>query len=107
MTSREIVRNTIKFKGAERLPRDFPVHWGYDTDFYGMGMSPSPDSRRSSGVDEWGSVWGNIGVSNLGEVTDFPIKQWSDFTEAMIPDIDDEKRWESIKNARSNAGDKY
>jgi predicted HTH transcriptional regulator len=74
MTSREIVRNTIKFKGAPRLPHDFPVHYGYDTDFYGTGMSPSPDSRRSSGTDEWGSVWNNLGNTNLGEVKEFPIK---------------------------------
>ena len=107
MTSREIARNTIKFKGAPRLPVNFPDHYGYPNDFAWMSMSPSPDSRRSSGVDEWGSVWGNIGVSSLGEVTDFPIKNWSDFTDEMIPDIDDEKRWECIKKARINAGDKY
>ena len=107
MTSREIVRNTIRFKGAPRLPVNFPVEYGYYTDFYGISMSPSPDWRRSSGVDEWGSVWNSVGNTNLGEVKEFPIKQWSDLTEEMIPDIDDEKRWECIKNARSHAGDKY
>ena len=107
MTSREIVKNTIKFKGAPRLPVNFPVHYGYENDFHWTGMWPSPDARKSSGTDEWGSVWGNIGVSSLGEVRDFPIKQWPDLTDEMVPDINDPIRWENVKGARSKAGDKY
>jgi len=107
MTGREIVRNTLKFKGAPRIPVSFPVHYGYNNDFYWTSMWPSPDARMSSGVDEWGSVWGNLGTSNLGEVREFPLKQWSDLTEKMIPDIDDPKRWENIKNIRDKAGDTY
>lgn len=107
MTSREIVKSTIKFKGAPRLPCSFPEHFGYVNDFTWTGMWPSPDSRPRSGVDEWGSVWGNIGVSILGEVKDFPIKQWSDLTDDIIPNVEDEKRWEGVKGARERAGEKY
>ena len=107
MTPRDVVRNTIRFQGAPRLPRSFPGHFGYSSDFHGCGLHPSPDARPRSGRDEWGSVWANIGVSNLGEVKDFPIKDWSDFDEGMIPDIDAKNRFDGLKDVREKAGDRY
>lgn len=105
MTRRELVAKTIRFQGADRLPYDFPEKYG--TDFTWTDMSPSPDARPPSGVDEWGAVWENIGVCQLGEVKDFPLKDWKDFEGLNIPDIDDPKRWESVKGARERAGDKF
>lgn len=105
MTSREIVIRTIRFQGAERLPYDFPQKYG--TDFYNIGMSPSPDDRPRNGVDEWGAVWENIGEMTLGEVKDFPLKDWQDFEKMYIPDIRDPRRWQSLEGAREKAGDKF
>ena len=107
MISRDIVKNTINFKGAPRIPCNFPFEYGYECDFSWTGMNPSPDARPRTGVDEWGCVWDNIGISQLGEVKEFPIKDWDDLTEEMIPDIEDSKRWEYLKGARERAGDKY
>ena len=51
MNSRELVTRAIRFQHPERLPYDFPEKYG--TDFYGVGMSPSPDDRpRDGGYDE-------------------------------------------------------
>jgi len=105
MTSREVVARTIRFQGADRLPLGLPGKYG--TDMAGMGMNPSPDARPRTGVDEWGAVWANIGGSNLGQVKDFPLKDWADFGKLHIPDINDPKRWESMKGARERAGDKF
>jgi len=105
MTSREIVINTIRFKGAERLPCDFPEKYG--TDFVWVGMSPSPDDRPRRGVDEWGAVWENIGEMSLGEVKDFPLKHWSDFDTLKIPDINEPRRWQVIQQVRSRHPDKF
>ena len=77
MTSRELVRRAIRFERPERLPIDLPEP--YATDFAHVRINPSPDSRCSQGVDEWGADWHNIGVCNLGEVKDFPLKDWKDF----------------------------
>jgi len=106
-TSRELVRRTIKFERPERLPYDFPEKYG--TDFAFVGMSPSPDARPpgGNGTDEWGAVWKNIGVSQLGEVQDFPLKTWDDLPRLRIPDINDPSRWENLKDARSKAGSKF
>ena len=105
MKSREIVRRTIQFDGAERLPYDFPEPYG--TDFAHVGMTPSPDARPSKGIDEWGAVWENIGVCSLGEVKDFPLKNWNDFHMLKIPDITAEHRWSAVGDARERAGDKF
>jgi uroporphyrinogen decarboxylase len=105
MTSREIVRRTIRFQGAERLPYDFPEKYG--SDFYWINMSPSPDERPRKGVDEWGAVWDNIGNMSLGEVKDFPLKDWKDFDKLSIPDVNDPKRWKHLENIREQAGDRF
>jgi hypothetical protein len=105
MTSREVVRRAIGFDGPDRLARDLPGEFG--SDFAGTGMDPSPDARPSQGVDEWGVVWKNIGVSKLGEVKDFPIKTWSDFDKMKVPDINEPRRWERLKGAREEAADRF
>ena len=105
MTSREVVCRTVRFERPDRLPRDFPAKYG--SDFAGVGMSPSPDARPKSGVDEWGAVWYNIGVSNLGEVKDFPLKDWAEFDKLTIPDIREPRRWTSLDGARERASDKF
>jgi uroporphyrinogen decarboxylase len=105
LTSREIVRRSILFQGIPRLPRDFPKPYG--TDFYWVNMTPSPDDRPSRGVDEWGCVWRNMGTTNLGEVKDYPLKEWSDFAHLKIPDIEDPARWKKLVNMRKRAGNKF
>ncbi len=104
-TSRDVVARTIRFEGADRLPYDLPPQYG--TDFAGIGMTPSPDARPSEGVDEWGAVWENIGVCKLGEVKEFPLKDWKDFDKLRIPDICEERRWLLLAGARERAGDKF
>ena len=105
MTSKEVVARTIRFQGTDRLPHDFPEQYG--SDFAGVGMSPSPDARPANGVDEWGAVWRNIGDMSLGEVKEFPLKDWRDFDKLSVPDIRDPKRWESLEGIREQAGDRF
>jgi len=107
MTSREVVAATIRFAGPDRFAHDFPEPYG--SDFTGVGMDPSPDGRPvgGSGVDEWGAVWENIGVCQLGEVKEYPLKDWADFATMAIPDIHDPKRWQTLDGARERAGDKF
>ena len=105
MTSRECVIKTIRFQGADRLPFDFPEKYG--SDFTIIDMDPSPDARPNNQKDEWGADWKNIGVSNLGEVKDFPLKDWAKFDTFKIPDIADPKRWNALDDARERAGNKF
>ena len=105
MTSRECVRRAIAFDGPEWLPHDFPGEFG--SDFAFLGMTPSPDARPRSGVDEWGAVWENLGESHLGEVKQFPLPDWADFDRLKIPDITDPARYAGFGEARAKAGDKF
>jgi uroporphyrinogen decarboxylase len=104
-TSREIVRQTVLFQGAPRLPYDFPDPYG--SDFFWAGLSPSPDDRPSSGPDEWGAVWENKGFTNLGEVKQFPLREWADFERMQIPDIREERRWKVLEGVRERAGERF
>lgn len=105
MSSREVVRRAVRFEGPERLPRSLPETYG--SDFSWVGMSPSPDWRPGSGVDEWGAIWENIGISNMGQVKEFPIKTWRDFDRLRVPDIKEPRRWETLPGARDRGGDKF
>jgi hypothetical protein len=105
MNSREIVKHTIRFESPPRFPYALAEPFG--SDFAWCGMHPSPDDRPRQGVDEWGCVWENIGVSSLGEVKDHPLKDWSQWDQLAIPDIRDPRRWQSLDSARAAAGDKF
>jgi hypothetical protein len=105
MTPREVVARTVRFQGADRIPYALTEACG--SDFAGVGMSPSPDARPRSGTDEWGCVWHNIGVSNLGEVKEFPLKSWEEWSKLTIPDIRDPRRWQNLAGAREQAGDRF
>ncbi|MCD4825302.1 MAG: hypothetical protein K8S55_11920 [Phycisphaerae bacterium] len=105
MTSREIVKRTIRFENPPRLPHGFPEKYG--SDFAGAGMAPSVDARPESGADEWGAIWHNLGISNFGEVREYPLKDWADYEKLNIPDINEPSRWKSLEDARQLAGDKF
>jgi len=105
MTPRKIVSRTVRFQGAERIPYDLPPRYG--SDFAEVNMSPSVDARPKQGVDEWGCVWDNIGVSNLGEVKKSPLTDWADWDKLRIPDIRDPGRWQELAGARAKAGNKF
>ncbi len=105
LTSREVVRRTIRFEGADRIPYDLAPQYG--TDFLRVGMDPTPDARPSFGTDEWGCVWDNVGVSRLGEVRQPALTDWSQWDSFHIPDIRDPRRWRALDGARERAGDKF
>ncbi len=107
MTSRERVIRTIRFEQPDHFPWALPEPFG--DDFAGVGMTPSPDARPNGkeAVDEWGGVWHNIGLCGLGEVKEFPLKEWADFDRLSIPDITEERRWSQLADARAKAGDKF
>jgi uroporphyrinogen decarboxylase len=105
MSSREVVRRTVRFEGADRLP--YALAKPYGSDFAGVGMSPSADARPKNGVDEWGCVWENIGISNLGQVKHPALEDWAGWPKLHIPDIRDPKRWANLAGARERAGDQF
>jgi hypothetical protein len=74
-----------------------------------VGLTPSPDDRPQSvsAYDEWGAYWQNFGFSRLGEVKDFPLKDWAQFDQLHIPDIHDPARWTVLDGLRERAGNRF
>jgi len=105
MSPKDVVRRTVRFLGADRIPYDLPPEWG--SDFAIVGMDPSPDARPSAGVDGWGTVWENISICNLGQVKEYPLKDWGAWDKLSVPDIRDPGRWWALAGARERAGDKF
>lgn len=104
-TGREVVAQTISFEKPGRLAMDLPEEYGSDIAW--VDMCPSPDARPRAGRDEWGAVWANIGDSNLGEVKDFPLKDWSDLCSLVVPDINDASRWKHLTGIREVLKEKF
>jgi hypothetical protein len=109
MTPKEVVKRTINFSFPDRLA----TRKNENSDYSGIGMTPSPDARGGGGqrefVDEWGAVWENIGICKLGEVKDFPLKNWNDFDKLNIPDVKAPCRWnhDEIKRVLKEDQDKF
>jgi len=104
MNSRAIVKSVIEFNAREKMAIDFREKFG--TDMRHVWMQPSPDDRPSkSSNDEWGSVWENIGISDIGEVKQFPLKDWKEKDKFNIPDITRYDRWRAVESARAEFED--
>ena len=99
MTPREVVSRTVRFEGADRIP--YALTEAYGSDFAHVGMAPSPNARPRSGVDEWGCLWANIGLSNLGQVKQLALADWADWERLPVPDIRDPRRWSGVRRTTS------
>lgn len=102
MTSREIVTRTLRFEGAERIPRSlwilpaaFLRHGHALVDLlarYPCDVNPRllrvpeipPEARNGTWKDEWGSVWLNLQDGIVGEVKQPAVAAWADLA-ALIP----------------------
>jgi len=107
LSARENVKRGLKFDTPAYLPHDLPFEYG--SDICNVWMDPSPDGRpaNGNGIDEWGAVWQNIGKSAVGEVKDFPLKDWNDFDKLKIPDYKNEERYKGLEKQVTEAGDKF
>jgi len=105
MTSRERVKRILNFETPDRFAYNFPEPFG--SDFNSTSPDPSPDKRLRQGKDLWGCIWQGFDYTNLGEVTDSPLKNWDDFHKLTIPSLDMEGQWDRAKAARAVAPDKY
>jgi uroporphyrinogen decarboxylase len=105
IAGRDVAIRTIRFQKPERLAMYLPERYG--SDFVWVNMRPSPDERPRAGRDEWGAVWSNIGISNLGEVKEFPLTDWSSLNHLAIPEVNDPSRWAHLEGVRKQFSEKF
>ena len=93
MDSREIVRRAIEFDGPPRLP--FWQHWshkmeGFPDDVHNIWEMDRHQAGwffdTPNAMDDWGCGWSTTGVKNIGQVTAFPLADWSSLAAYRPPD---------------------
>ena len=108
MTSKEIVRRALRFERPARLPVRFDA-FGC-TDFGDLpvrgGVTHSP---RQEGEDEWGCVWAQTEMKNMGQVKGHPIRDVREIDSYPYPRFDEDERYADAPEAldRLEAEGKY
>lgn len=114
MTSREIVYANLEHNNPERPGMAFSG--GRMNDFTGTGIGASEtfkSKRWSEGNveyydDEWGNVWFRlVGRSAGGEIYKPAITDWKQLDDLKLPDHDNPKRYEHIREHFSKPTDKF
>ena len=108
MTSREIVKRAITFDNPPRMPMKFDIVGVNDC--YDV-WTPDPtgwtwDFGRQRD-DEWHCGWEHSDVSNSGQVVRHPLTDWSNLSDYVFPDPDDERRYAGFKEQFEPAGDRF
>lgn len=114
MTSREIVYANLEHNNPERPGMAFSG--GRMNDFIGTGLGASEtfkSKRWTEGNveyydDEWGNVWFRlVGRSAGGEIYKPAITDWKQLDNLKLPDHDNPKRYEHIREYFSKPTDKF
>jgi hypothetical protein len=114
MISREIIYANLEHNNPERPGMAFSG--GRLNDFTGTGLGASetykPKRWTENNVeyydDEWGNVWFRlVGRSAGGEIYKPAIKDWKQLDTLKLPDHDNPKRYEHIREHFSKPTDKF
>ncbi len=92
MTSREIVGRAIHFRTPPRLPVTMGC-FGVDDTARVDGKAPEGWKPSVTGEDEWGCVWSQTDVVNMGQVTGHPLADIGKLAAFRPPDYRDASRY--------------
>ena len=102
MTSKEIVKKAIHHERPPRLPVCMNALGISDKG----GVSPGAAAGftpAADGEDEWGCVWKQTEIPNLGQVVGHPLEDISKLDSHPVPDYTDESRYVNVeKNLRKS-----
>ena len=114
MTPREIIIANLEHAGPERPGMTFSGDRLNDMTGCGLGGSETYEPKRwtEGNVeyydDEWGNLWYRaVDGSAAGEVLEPAIKDWSQLETFKLPDYDNPKRLERVREAFSKPTDKF
>lgn len=127
MNSRECVQRTVRFEGADRIPRDLwtlPAVWWkhgprlaslldrYPLDIVSAGQkvtSWDPDIQYQVGeyTDPWGTGWKNAYAGIIGIPVHCPLADFSQFDGYRPPFQMLEEGWKAVNEARRTHPDKF
>ena len=102
MTSYEIVKAGLHFGKPERLPVSFGSLCVSD---FARGVAAEADDFGKTGADQWDCVWSQTDVPNMGQVTGFPIKTLADVDTFVVPDFNEDWRYDNVPENIQKAKD--
>jgi len=107
MTSYEIVKRAIEFRGPERIPSPTRV-FGF-SDFHHVDLATPKYTPRKPGYSEWGYTMAHTEIPNNGMPADVPIRTWDMLKDYKWPDPRNPERYATIPARLSmpEAKDKY
>ncbi len=114
MTPRQIVLQTIRFEGPERIAMSLPEPYPNDVVF--GSLEPDPEWKPSQTFtpekgamweDEWGNVWARLDDSSKGLVVQGALQHWSQLDTYRMPRIDDPTRYQAARETFENHPDRY
>lgn len=101
MTSKEIVKRAILFKGPERIPYDLPSPYGSDFLYIAPLSDPEwkPKIRTETRwEDEFGCIWERLpGDKTMGQVKFHPLSDYSNWSKVRFPDYWKKERYIEAK----------
>jgi uroporphyrinogen decarboxylase len=104
VTSKELVKQAVRFQGPERIPLSYP----YDltvSDTINVDVVHNFLGPNKTG-SEWGFEWQHLDNSLLmGQPKQAVLKKWSDFDRYQPPDPYDPARFAPMRKMRAELGD--
>ena len=113
MESREIVRRAIEFDNPPRLP--FWQHWnhkmpGFPDDVHNIWEMDRQQAGwffDTPGPDDWGCGWEATEQANIGQVTAYPLEDWSSFESYRPPNPQNPFYYERLGPMIDEAAGRY
>jgi len=110
VTSREIVRRAIEFRGPPRLPfwqHEVPEAPDDVADVWEMDRARAGWFFDNAAPDDWGCVWARTEVKNMGQVVVHPLADPAAVTKYRPPDPRDAFYFERVEPILLEARDRY
>jgi len=106
MTSRELCRRAIEFGKPERLPINYPSLGVFDAVLLHY-TAPAGWEPSEPGEDEWGAVWQQTEVENMGQIVKHPVADWALLERYAFPSPNEDSRFDLIETELKKFPDKY
>lgn len=108
MKPHEIVTAAVEFRKPPRMPVQFGC-FGVDDSGWLPTIQSASFKPAVKGMDEWGCVWEQTEMENMGQVTGHPITDVADLSRLQYPDYNDESRYVNAEKglAEGEAQGKY
>jgi hypothetical protein len=88
LTGKERIKRAIEFNCPDRLPMEFPAMNDSDSEDFRWTRVIKYEANGRERYDEWGCLWRQSEINNIGYVAGNPLQNWDDLSTYRFPDPD-------------------